>query len=92
MDVGELSERLGRYAIGASRDLEAVAELAAGERLEAVVVAVWKRRGYVWAIPRSSIVRAEPVDDGLRLVLADGEATLTDFLPPDRRDELAAVL
>jgi hypothetical protein len=241
MDVALLSERLGRYAFGASRDLRAAAELAAGERLEAAVVAVWRRRSYiavatdaglrlarrprlfgradeaafewddltavdstaqrvtltfgavevsflaaphdelvrlleaarrrlhgdakppvgdlrelarrklgralafgfeplidglpdrlepgerverlagatlefegllvvtdrrllllnapfrranqrVWAIPRSSIRRAEPVDDGLRLELADGEATLTDFLPPERRDELAAVL
>ena len=46
----------------------------------------------LWSIPRSSILRAEPVDEGLRLVLVDGEVTLTDFLPPDRRDELVAVL
>jgi hypothetical protein len=57
MDVDSLSERLGRYAIGASRDLQAAAEMAAGERLEAIVTAVWKRRGYV----------AVATDAGLRL-------------------------
>jgi hypothetical protein len=57
MDVEHLSERLGRYAIGASRDLRAAAEMAADERLEAVVTAVWKRRGYI----------AVATDAGLRL-------------------------
>jgi hypothetical protein len=57
VDVDLLSNRLGRHAIGASRDLSAVAELAAGETLEAVVTAVWRRRGYV----------AVATDVGLRL-------------------------
>lgn len=241
MDVDQLSQRLGRYAIGASRDLQALAETAAGETLIAAVVAVWNRRGYVvaatdagvrlarrprlfgrarsfrfdwreltavdssagrvtlsfgsrdvrltaaphgelvrlleaaraqlhgddkpsvdelrelarrklgrplawgfeslidglpdrlepgerverlagatgefegllvltdrrlllinvpfrranervWAVPRGGIRGAEPAEEGLRLVLADGELMLTDFLPPDRRDEFAAVL
>lgn len=39
--------RLGRYATGGGRDVRAVAELAAGERLEAAVIAMWKRRGWI---------------------------------------------
>jgi hypothetical protein len=42
-----LGQRLGRYAIGAARDVRAVAELAAGEQLRAVVVTIWRRRGWV---------------------------------------------
>src|SRR5688500_10294765 len=42
-----LRQRLGRYAIGASRDVRAVAELAAGEELNAVVVSIWQRRSWV---------------------------------------------
>jgi hypothetical protein len=54
---GAIGERLGRYAIGASRDMRAVAELAAGEELSAAVVAIWQRRGWV----------AVATDVGLRL-------------------------
>lgn len=42
-----LSRRLGAHAIGASRDVRAVAELAAAEELMAVVIALWRRRGWV---------------------------------------------
>ena len=42
-----LKQRLGRYALGASRDVEAVAELAVGENIAAVAIAVWQRRGWV---------------------------------------------
>ena len=206
-----LRRRLGRHALGASRDLEAVAKLAAGEEASAVVVALWQRRGWVvvateaglrlarrpwlgrgrtcsfewrefarlldtarphlegpekpsieeirelalkklgrlmtfsleaaidglpdrlepgerverlagaklgfagllvltdrrlllldvtlrradeqfWAVPRASIRAGEAVEDGLRLLLTEGEEeTLTEFLPPERRDEFAAV-
>ena len=42
-----LGQRLGRYALGASRDVEAVGDLAAGEQLDAAAIAVWRRRGWV---------------------------------------------
>ncbi|HEX6022089.1 MAG TPA: hypothetical protein VFZ00_08835 [Solirubrobacter sp.] len=46
-----------------------------------------------WKVARSDIRRLEVVEpSGLRLTLGSGEVTLTDFMPPDRRDELAAVL
>jgi hypothetical protein len=45
-----------------------------------------------WEIDRDAIREAEPVDQGLRLVLEDGEVTVTDFLPAERLDEFAAVL
>ena len=38
------------------------------------------------------VLGAEPAGDGLRLHLTEGEALLGDFVPPDRRDEFAAVL
>lgn len=44
---GVVARRLGRYAIGASRDVRAVEELAAGETLMAAVIVVWRRRGWV---------------------------------------------
>jgi hypothetical protein len=46
-----------------------------------------------WDVPRSSIRTAERAGAGLRLVLGEQDAvTLTEFVPPERRDELAAVL
>jgi len=45
----------------------------------------------IWHAPRTSIRTAVPVGDGLRLLLPGDEITLTDFVPPERRDEFAAV-
>jgi hypothetical protein len=42
-----LRRRLGRNAIGAWRDVRAVAQLSAGEELRAVVISMWRRRGWV---------------------------------------------
>ena len=42
-----LKQRLGRNAIGVTRDVEAAAELAAGEAIKAVAVAIWQRRGWI---------------------------------------------
>ena len=46
----------------------------------------------LWELDRSAIRTVERVDGGLRLGLLDGEARLRHFLPPERRDEFAAVL
>ena len=45
-----------------------------------------------WELGRDAIREAEPVEHGLRLVLEDGDVTVTDFLPTERLDEFAAVL
>jgi hypothetical protein len=45
-----------------------------------------------WELHRDAIREAEPVERGLRLVLEDGDVTVTDFLPAERLEEFAAVL
>jgi len=61
-------------------------------RLLLLDVALRQANERIWDVRRSGIRTAEPVKDGLRLLLTTGEATLTDFVPPDRRDEFATVL
>ena len=86
----EPDERVERLA-GATLEFEGL--LVVTDRRLLLLNAPFRRVNQrLWSIPRSSILRAEPVDEGLRLVLVDGEVTLTDFLPPDRRYELVAVL
>lgn len=45
----EIRARIGRYATGAGRDLRLLAALVEGERLDAVAVVVWRRRGWLLA-------------------------------------------
>lgn len=45
-----------------------------------------------WEARREEIRKLELTADGLRLTLDGGGVTLAEILPPDRRDELAAVL
>ena len=51
-----LRRRLGVTGTGASRDLAGLAALAAGEEVEAVVVAIWGRRGWVGAATRTGLL------------------------------------
>ena len=45
-----------------------------------------------WEARREEIHKLELIDDGLRLSFDGAGVTFTEILPPDRRDELAAVL
>jgi hypothetical protein len=45
-----------------------------------------------WELDRDAIRETAPVERGLRLVVEEGEVTVTDFLPAERLDEFAAVL
>ena len=45
-----------------------------------------------WEARREEIHKLELTDDGLRLSFDGAGVTFTEILPPDRRDELAAVL
>ena len=94
-----LKQRLGRLAIGGSRDVEAVAELVAGEVVPAVTVAVWQRRGWVVAATDAGLRlarRPRLFGRARQVLLARDELMackgLRDFVPLERRDEFAAVL
>jgi hypothetical protein len=88
LQPGERVERLA----GASLDFAGLLVLT-DRRLLLSLASLRRAGAREWAVPREDVRGAQPVGDGLRLLLAHGEdVTLTEFLPRDRRDELAAVL
>jgi len=88
LEPGERVERLAGATLGFPGLL-----VLTDRRLVLVAVTLRRVNERTWDVPRSSIRTAEPVEEGLRLLLAEpDEVTLTGFLPPERRDEFAAVL
>jgi hypothetical protein len=88
LEPGERVERLA----GATHDFPGLLVLT-DRRLLLLDVTLRRANERIWEVPRASIRTAEPIEDALRLLLPDhDEVTLTDFLPPERRDEFAAVL
>lgn len=87
LEPGERVERLAGARLGFYGLL-----VLTDRRLLLLDVALRQANARRWDLRRSGIQTAEPVKDGLRLLLATGEVTLTDFTPLQRRDEFAAVL
>ena len=87
LEPGERVERLA----GATLDFAGLLVLT-DRRLLLLGVTFRQANERIWAVPRSSIRSVEPVEDGLRLLAEPDEVTLTDFFPPERRDEFAVVL
>ena len=87
LEPGERVERL----TGATGEFSGLLVLT-DRRLLLLDVALRRANERVWAVGRDEIRGAEPAEDGLRLSLTDGEITLTEFIPPERRDEFAVVL
>ena len=84
-------ERIDRVA-AATLDFHGLLVLT-DRRLLLLNVALRRANERMWEIPRTSILTAEPVDDGLRLLLSGhDDVTLREFVPPERRYEFAAVL
>jgi hypothetical protein len=85
----ETDERVERLAV-ASLDFTGLL-VVTDRRLLLIDVGVRHER--LWEAPRRDIRRIELAGDlGLRLTLGADVVTLARFTPPDRRDELAAVL
>ena len=87
LQPGERVERLA----GASLDFAGLLVLT-DRRLLLVDVTLRRAKERLWAVDSGDIRAAEPFEDGLRLELREGEATLRSFLPAERRDEFAVVL
>lgn len=83
-------ERVERVAVAR---LDFVGLLAVTDR-RVILFEVGLRRAKerLWEVDRDQILGAQAVEDGLRLELRSGAVTLTDVLPEERRDELAAAL
>ena len=87
LEPGERVERLGGATLGFSGLL-----VLTDRRLLLLDVTLRRANERTWDVRRSSLRAAEPVEGGLRLRLAEGDVTLTQFVPPERRDEFAVVL
>lgn len=88
LEEGERVERLAAATLGFYGLL-----VLTDRRLLLLDVALRSAREQLWEVPRSEIADAELDGPGLRLLLSDDrEVTLTEFVPPARRDEFAAVL
>ena len=87
LQPGERVERLAGASLGFSGLL-----VLTDRRLLLLDVAVRRANERMWVVDRREIRSADAVDGGLRVVLREEEVLLTEFLPPERRDELAAVL
>ena len=88
LEPGERVERLA----GAKHGFSGLLALT-DRRLLLLDVTLRRADERLWAVPRAGIRAAEPIGGGLRLLLSEQEdVTLTEFLPPERRDEFAAVL
>jgi hypothetical protein len=87
LEPGERVERLAGATLGFAGLL-----VLTDRRLLLLDVTLRRAHERAWDVARSTIRTAEPVEDGLRLLLAEGEVTLTAFVPPERRDEFAVVL
>lgn len=87
LQPGEQVERLA----GATLDFAGMLTLT-DRRLLLVDITLRRVNERLWEVDRDAIHTVEVVDDGLRLALPSGQVTLTEFLPPERRDEFAAVL
>jgi hypothetical protein len=82
-------ERVERLAVGT---LDFTGMLVVTDR-RLLLVDVGIRAQRIWETPRGAIRRLELADDnGLRLTLEDDVVTISEIVPLDRRDELAAVL
>jgi hypothetical protein len=86
----ESGERVERLA-GATGDFAGLLVLT-DRRLLLLDVTLRRANERLWDVDRSAVRTVERVDGGLRLLLQDGEATLTDFVPREREDEFAVVL
>jgi hypothetical protein len=87
LQAGERVERLA----GASLDFAGLLVLT-DRRLLLLDATLRRAKERLWAVDRGDIRAAVVVEDGLRLDLPEGEATLRSFLPAERRDEFAVVL
>ena len=88
LEPGERVERLA----GAKHDFAGLLVLT-DCRLLLLDITLRRADERLWDVARAGIRGAEPIEGGLRLQLAEREeVTLTEFLPPERRDEFAAVL
>ena len=87
LQSGERGERLA----GATLDFAGMLTLT-DRRLLLVDITLRRANERLWEVDRDAIRTVEVIDDGLRLVLPGGRVTLTNFLPPERRDEFAEVL
>jgi hypothetical protein len=87
LQPGERVERLA----GASLDFSGLLVLT-DRRLLLLDVALRQANERMWAVDRTEIRSADAVDGGLRVVLREGDALLTELFPPERRHEFAAVL
>ena len=86
----EPGERVERVA-GAKHDFAGLLVLT-DRRLLLLDVTLRRADERLWHVLRAGIRAVEPVEGGLRLLLPEHEVvTLTEFLPPERRDEFAAV-
>lgn len=90
LDRLEDGERVERLAV-ASLGFDGLLVLT-DRRLLLLTVAIRARSEERWELPREEILDAVPAENGLALELADGTVLLHDVLPPERINELVAVL
>jgi len=86
----EPAERVERLA-GATLDFPGLLAVT-DRRVILLDVKLRSRKDRLWEVERSEIRGVEPLVNAIRLDLPEGAVTLTDIVPPARRDELVDVL